>query len=195
MDGSARVTGRQMTVPAPVMIPMKSVRTGWCVLCLGAVVFCASWDNAGETKAQNPPRPPANAPRSENLRLPSSGVAGVDSALSSLLRRRGDLTLRDTPLASALFSISEIWKVNVVVGQKVEGQVNGVFRNAPLYEILDSILLSNGYGYRPVGHSLVVIPLKELGDLNPMFQSATIVLRNTDPAEILEAVRLLSSPQ
>ncbi|NQU20728.1 MAG: hypothetical protein HQ567_05545 [Candidatus Nealsonbacteria bacterium] len=112
-----------------------------------------------------------------------------------MLLRPGDLTLRNTPLVSALFTISEIWKVNVVVGQQVQGQVNGVFRNAPLYEILDSILLSNGYGYRPVGHSLVVIPLKELGDLNPMFQSATITLRNTDPAEILEAARLLSSPQ
>ncbi len=190
-----------MTFPAPVIAPTKSVRGQCCVLCLVIGVFCASmfcvsWDDAaGEAKAQDPRPSSPGTTVSQQQRLPSSGSEGVDPTLASLLRRTGDLTLRDTPLASALFTISEIWQVNVVVGQQVEGQVNGVFRNAPLYEILDSILLSNGYGYRPVGHSLVVIPLEKLGNLNPMFQSATIVLRNTDPAEILEAVRLLSSPQ
>ncbi len=112
-----------------------------------------------------------------------------------MLRQSGDLTLSDTPLPAAMFSISEIWKINLVVGQDVQGRVNGVFRDAPLYEILDSILLSQGYGYRPVGRSLVILPLKELGDLNPMFESATITLRYADPAEALESLRMLNSPQ
>lgn len=115
--------------------------------------------------------------------------------MSSVLRQSGDLTLSDTPLPAAMFSISEIWKINLVVGQDVQGRVNGVFRDAPLYEILDSILLSQGYGYRPVGRSLVILPLKDLGDLNPMFESATITLRYADPAEALESLRMLNSPQ
>lgn len=185
-----------MIFSASTIAAMKSAHGQCCVLCLGVVVFCASWNTGiDEAEAQYPRLASANVAAPQVQRLPSSGAVEVAPTLSSLLLRPGDLTLRDTPLASALFTISEIWQVNLVVGQQVEGLVNGVFRNAPLYEILDSILLSNGYGYRPVGHSLVVMPLTELGDLNPMFQSATIVLRNTDPSEILEAVRLLLSPQ
>ncbi len=186
---------------APVLAPTRWLRSRCCVLCLKLAVFCVwtacvPWNTAvSKAQVQTPPllSTPATVP--QGPRLPSSGAAGVDPTLSALLLRPGDLTLRETPLNSALFTISEIWQINVVVGQQVEGQVNGVFRNAPLYEILDSILLTNGYGYRPVGHSLVVMPLEKLGDLNPMFQSATIMLRKTDPAEILEAIRLLSSPQ
>jgi general secretion pathway protein D len=117
-----------------------------------------------------------------------------ESSLTSKLTQRGDLTLRDTPLADALFTIAQIWEVNFVVGADIEGQFIGTFQDAPLYEILDAVLLSNGYGYRPVGRSLVVMPVEQLGDINPMFETATIPLRYIAPDEILEAARLLSSP-
>ena len=121
-------------------------------------------------------------------------IDAAQQSLESKLTQSGDLTLRSTKLSEALFVISDIWKVNIVVGQDIQGEVDGSFRNAPLNEILDSILLSNGYGYRMVGQSLVVMPLKDLGDLNPMFETATIRLAYADPVQILEGVRLLSSP-
>lgn len=175
-----------MTAPAPIVTLTSSARMFACTLCLGAFLVVG----------------PIAATQAQVRRLPATGargsvagVTGIGRVLSDALLRPGDLQLRDTPLASALFTISEIWQVNVVVGHEVQGQVNGVFRQAPLYEILDSILLANGYGYRPVGQSLVIVDLKELGDLNPMFESATIKLEYLDPAQLVKAAGLLTSPQ
>jgi general secretion pathway protein D len=113
--------------------------------------------------------------------------------LTEALERRGDLTLRNSSIEGALFTIGELWHVNIVVGE-VKGTVNGVFKNAPLREILDSILLSNGYSYRPVGDSLVVSPLAQLGQINPFFKSATITVESADIDEIVEGAKLLSTP-
>ncbi|MEN0109199.1 MAG: secretin N-terminal domain-containing protein [Planctomycetota bacterium] len=110
------------------------------------------------------------------------------------LGRRGDLTLRDATLEGALFTISELWGVNIVAGE-VQGSVNGVFKDAPLRDILDSILLSNGYAYRPVGGSLVVSRLQELGQINPFFVSETIAVGSAEVGEVVEAARLMSTPQ
>jgi len=125
----------------------------------------------------------------------SQEAASALSPLSQKLARRGDLTLRDTDLAAAIFTISESWGVNIVVGENVEGKVNGVFKNAPLHDILDGILLANGYGYRPVGDGIVVMKLTELGDANPMFQAATVSLRRLEPADAAAAARMLLSRQ
>jgi len=121
--------------------------------------------------------------------------AGIDPELYAKLKKPGNLTLKASTLADALFSISETWKINLVVGQEVTGQVNGVFKNAPLSEILDSILLSNGFSYRPVGQSLVIMPLKDLGDINPLFETVTIPVLNSKPEDLISAVKMLSSPQ
>ncbi|QDT68582.1 Type II secretion system protein D precursor [Planctomycetes bacterium MalM25] len=110
------------------------------------------------------------------------------------LERHGDLTLREATLESALFTISELWGINIVAGD-VSGSVNGVFKDAPLREILDSILLSNGYGYRPVGGSLVVSPMEQLGQINPFFTTETIPVGASKVDEVMEAARLMSTPQ
>ncbi|MGL4512032.1 MAG: secretin N-terminal domain-containing protein [Lacipirellulaceae bacterium] len=110
------------------------------------------------------------------------------------LDRRGDLTLRNSTLEGALFTISELWGINIVAGG-VEGAVNGVFKDAPLREILDSILLANGYAYRPVGASLVVSKLADLGQVNPFFVSETIPVGAAEVQEVVEAARLMSTPQ
>lgn len=133
-----------------------------------------------ETSAKQPAGKKAAPPRSADL--------------ATALARRGDLTLRNSTLDGALFTISELWGINIVVGE-VRGTVNGVFKDAPLREILDSILLSNGYSYRPVGQSLVVSPLSDLGQINPFFESATIPVRSADVDEVVEGARLLSTPQ
>lgn len=122
---------------------------------------------------------------------PSNGsIPKVRQSLS----QRGDLTLRSSSLEAALFTISELWKINIVAGG-IEGTVNGVFKDAPLQEILDSILLSNGYGYRQVGESLVVSELSQLGQINPFFVSETIPVGAADVNEVVGAAQLMSTPQ
>jgi general secretion pathway protein D len=126
--------------------------------------------------------------------LPQAGAAeNID--LQAKLRERGDLVLSETTLRQALFTISESWHINLVVGEDVSGQVNGVFKNAPLHEILHSILFANGYGYRVVGQGLVVMKLDRLGDSNPLFATEAIRLRVIKPEDIIEGAELLRSPQ
>lgn len=124
----------------------------------------------------------------------AKGQSTSADRMLSTLSRRGDLTLRDTTLESALFTISELWSVNIVAG-KIEGSVNGVFKDAPLKEILDSILQSNGYAYRTVGGSLTISRLEDLGQVNPFFVSQTIPVGAADVGEVVEAARLLSTPK
>ena len=122
-------------------------------------------------------------------------VAPLGSGLTEKLAQKGSLTLHDAPLGETLLRISEIWGVNVIAGVPVDGRITATFQNAPLHEILDTVLLSNGYSYRPVGSSLVILKMEDVGNWNAMFQTAAIPLRHADPADCLESVRLLNSPR
>ncbi len=110
------------------------------------------------------------------------------------LRQRGTLILRDASLVEALFAIQENWGVNIVVGNDVKGAVNGAYNNAPLHEILDSILASQGYGYLAIGDSLVVMKLEYLGALKPLFVAETITVENVPPEEVAGVIAFLLSP-
>lgn len=152
-----------------------------------------------DAKSADPDAQPPRVPSEASLVEPSSDGAAssapaVSGSLAAALERPGDLTLRNSSLADALFTIGELWGINIVAGD-VKGAVNGVFKDAPLREILDSILLSNGYGYRPVGESLVVSPVNDLGTINPFFDSATIPVYSADIDEVVDGARLLSTPQ
>jgi general secretion pathway protein D len=114
--------------------------------------------------------------------------------LDSALARPGDLNLHGLTLNAALFTIGEQWNINIVAGE-LQGTVNGVFKQAPLREILDAILLSNGYNYRAVGKSLVISSVAELGQVNPFFQSATIPVQNADIEEVVQGAQLLTTPK
>jgi general secretion pathway protein D len=137
-----------------------------------------------------PPAPPT-APQAANPTVKSPPKETAD--IAAALERRGSLNLHGLTLNAALFAIGEQWNINIVAGN-LEGNVNGVFNNAPLREILDSILLSNNYNYRVVGKSLVVSPVSELGQVNPFFQSATIKVHTADIDEVVEGAKLLSTP-
>jgi general secretion pathway protein D len=119
----------------------------------------------------------------------------IDAALNEKLNRRGDLVLENTPMAETLLRVGELWGVNLVFSKELDGRVTGSFKQAPLREILDAVLLSNGYGYRPVGESLVIVPMAELGDVNPMFASAAVRLVHCEPGKVVESLRVLTSPQ
>ena len=111
------------------------------------------------------------------------------------LQQKGSLTLRDVTLSQALFTISETWEVNLLFGKNVDGHVNAVFRDASLQEVLDSVLLANGFGYRPKGQSLIIMPLTELGDSNAMLQTISLEMPGNGGEDVMEAVRLLLSAQ
>ena len=69
-------------------------------------------------------------------------------ALTEILNRRGSVTLRDTSITDAMFVLRKQWQVDMVVSANIDGTVNAAFTNASLREILDSLLLSRGFGYR-----------------------------------------------
>ena len=128
------------------------------------------------------------------IHLTSPASQAPSPELVEALERPGDLVLRASSLDAALFTINELWKVNIIAGH-LEGEVNGVFKDAPLKEILDTILLGNGYGYRMVGKSIVVSRLDQLGQVNPFFVSEAIQVSNAKASDLVEAARLLSTPQ
>jgi general secretion pathway protein D len=149
-------------------------------------------DVAAVESAAPPKLPPPTTSSTRTAAHDDSAVNTDD--LAAVLERKGDLNLHGLTLNAALFTISEQWHVNIVAGN-VEGTVNGVFKQAPLREILDAILLSNGYNYRAVGKSLVVSSTKDLGQTNPFFLSATIPVKSADIDEVVEGAKLLSTPQ
>ncbi len=59
--------------------------------------------------------------------------------------------------------LSDLWKINIVAGADVSGDVSGAFQNAPLSEVLSAALTASGYGYRQIGSSLVVLPIDQIG--------------------------------
>ncbi|QDS99364.1 type II secretion system protein GspD [Adhaeretor mobilis] len=117
--------------------------------------------------------------------------------LEESLDRKGDLILRGTnsSIENALFAISEIWKVNIVVGKDVRGTVSGTFTQAPLREILDSILSVNGYSYRAIGDSITVLPENAVGSANPLYRELSIPIYYGDLNELADAAKLLTSAQ
>ena len=155
----------------------------------------------GRIKPATSPRVPPQtstdvfAPGDSNT--PKAIVATVPKEsddLDAALARPGDLNLHGLSLNAALFMIGEQWNINIVSGE-LQGTVNGVFKQAPLREILDAILLSNGYNYRAVGKSLVVSTVADLGQVNPFFQSATIPVQNADIDEVVQGAQLLTTPK
>ncbi|MGI8982618.1 MAG: type II secretion system protein GspD [Pirellulaceae bacterium] len=118
----------------------------------------------------------------------------VSDAMKAKLVKTGDLTLRDANFVEALFGIRRAWGVNIVVpNDGTKETINCEFVDAPLFEVLDTILGPRGYGYKPVGNSLVVMKQDAFGPLKPLFQTATITIRNADPDEVKEAVSVYLS--
>jgi general secretion pathway protein D len=113
--------------------------------------------------------------------------------LNQALIRRGDVTFRNMTMDAALFTIGETWRVNIVTGKQMEGTVNGVFKQTTLREVLDAILLANGYSYRVIGESLVIQQSADVGSGHPLFRSLTIPVQHGSVEEIVEGATLLKS--
>ncbi|QEG43541.1 secretin N-terminal domain-containing protein [Roseimaritima ulvae] len=155
----------------------------WLCLASGGLVTC---------RAQT--LSPANIPAPAN-------TANVDKHqdvdVEAILATRGSVTFRQSPLAEVIFSISDVWRVNIVAGQEVDGQVSGNFRNVPLSEVLDAVLSANRYAYKQVGSSLVIMSVDQVGQDDATFISKVIALPSGlgDSDEIIDAARLLIGPR
>ncbi|MEZ6087603.1 MAG: secretin N-terminal domain-containing protein [Pirellulaceae bacterium] len=116
-------------------------------------------------------------------------------AMRESLSRRINLDLRDSTLLEAIFTLRDASGLNIVVGNEVQGTVNASFQNSSIYEILDSLLITRGYGYRIVGGSIAIVPLASLGDQLPLFETAIIQLVYSSPADLLPVVESMLSPE
>jgi general secretion pathway protein D len=140
--------------------------------------------------------PPATPDVPAPTPLPEPGPAvdpGPKPSLAEALDRAGDVTFRNVTIEAALYTLAETWKVNIVTGKEIQGTVNGVFKEAPLREILDAVLMANGYSYRAVGESLVVQATGAVGSANPLFQSVTLPIRYSNLDEVVKGAQLLAS--
>ena len=108
--------------------------------------------------------------------------------MDQVLQRRGTVTFRDTPIAEVILTLGQQWNVNIVSGADITGTVSGSFRDAPLREILDSLLNVNGYGYRQNGGSLLVLKQEDIGPNNPNFRVETMTLPRDLNGRALEEV-------
>lgn len=183
-------TQRGMT---PIRISTRNRRAsrlafGVCLAVCSVVPQSIAQENLG---LQTP------APRqAESAVAPApSQLLSTPVPLSEALDMKGDLTLQNATIEKALFTIAASWRVNIVVGKEVQGTVSCIYKQAPLREVLDAILLANGYNYRAVGESLVVQRAEKVGSANSLFESAAISITHSDLQEILEGARLLLSKE
>ncbi|GIW99882.1 MAG: hypothetical protein KatS3mg111_3215 [Pirellulaceae bacterium] len=111
------------------------------------------------------------------------------------LERRLTIDLRDVTLLEALFSVRDLAGINLVVGNEVEGTVNAAFTDAPLRQILDTLLIPRGYGYRLVSGSVVIMTLEDLGNQLPSMQTRIVPLIWSDATQLVDVLATLLSPQ
>ena len=102
------------------------------------------------------------SPATEELAANAS-ASDRNPTVEEALAMRGSVTFRKTPISEVVFMLSDLWKINIVAGADVSGDVSGAFQDAPLSEVLSAALTASGYGYRQMGSSLVVLPIDQIG--------------------------------
>jgi general secretion pathway protein D len=119
----------------------------------------------------------------------------MQSAILTALDQRASVTFKDTPLTDVVFSLGEVWDVNIVAGSEVTGTVNGVFKDATLRDVLDAVLTSQGYGYQHAGDSLVIVARDKMGRDDPTLVHRTLKIPRTggNTEAVLEGAKLLLS--
>ncbi len=151
--------------------PLNLVCLGYVLLFLFAPTLVAQIPSTSQLKSES------ITPQAQTIRT-----------MDQVLQRRGSVTFRDTPIAEVLLTLGQQWNVNIVSGADITGTVSGSFREAPLREILDSLLNVNGYGYRQNGGSLLILKQEEIGPNNPNFRVETMSLPRDLSGRALEEV-------
>ncbi len=134
----------------------------------------------------------------QSLSCPLTLFAADDDASLSLeakLDQKGTIILRDASLVEWLFAIQKEWGIDIVVGNELQREVvNGAFTDTTLREVLNSILISRGYGYRQVGKSLLIVRLDDL-TIKPDQRTVLLPLDLLNPQEVESSIQLLLSQQ
>ncbi len=125
---------------------------------------------------------------------PTVIAADDDSfSLEEKLETKGTIILRDASLVEWLFAIQKEWGIDIVVGNELQREiVNGAFTDTTLREVLTSILVSRGFGYRQVGKSLLIIRLDEM-NIKPDQRTVLLPLEFLNPQEVESSIQLLLS--
>ncbi|HUG68972.1 MAG TPA: secretin N-terminal domain-containing protein [Pirellulaceae bacterium] len=111
------------------------------------------------------------------------------------LDQKGTIILRDASLVEWLFAIQKEWGIDIVVGNELQKEVvNGAFTDTTLREVLNSILISRGFGYRQVGKSLLIVRLDDL-TIKPDQRTVLLPLELLNPLEVEPSIQLLLSQQ
>ncbi len=130
------------------------------------------------------------------ISAPLAVLAADDKSVASLeakLEQKGSITLRDATLVEWLFYIQKEWGIDIVVGNELQKEiVNGAFTDATLREVLTSILVSRGFGYRQLGKGLEIVRLDDM-PIKPDQRTALIPLELLNPQEVEPSLRLLLS--
>lgn len=186
VEGSRSATWREYAADAPVQMPVRLVGHEIPTVPLvdrlitgspdpgsaaatpqsGDSVDHSAGDIAAESSSSDLDRLDLNNPF-ERLSPPPAisplpPAPEPESELLLAMSRRGNVQFRNAPLGEVVFVLSDQWRINIVASNDVEGDVSGTFRGTPLWEVLDSLLLSTGYGYQRVGESLVILPKDEV---------------------------------
>ena len=127
--------------PAALLRPVAAMSV-LVALALSPAASPLALGQAPELRPANQTALPAPSP----LAVDAQSVAAdaPRTSLAEALDRPGDVSFRNMTIEAALFTLGDTWKVNVVTGKELQGTVNGVFKQAPLREILYAILLANG---------------------------------------------------
>lgn len=143
--------------------PMSSRQTRYAPRWLSLTICLAATALSPSSATAQPPEAAANF-RSQaqisssplpSAASPTSPMISVDAGTA--LSRRGSVVFRDTPLSEVILILSDQWDIKFVAGAQIDGTVSGTFKNETLEKILDSLLTANGFSYRRIGNSLVVV--------------------------------------
>ena len=153
--------------------PTAAARVAPRVLC-AVLLGCAAVPAAGQTALSTAP--------------------GLTPAMRATLDERVSLTFTGT-LRDALMTLRAATGLNLVIGGGLDSPVDAAFTDAPVHEVLDTLLLSRGLGYRPVGEGLVIVPIADLGAGNPLLDTVVLPSPHVPPREALPVVEALLSPE
>lgn len=134
------------------------------------------------------------------LALSLAAIALADDAVPSAkpLPPAGDervtLTLDHVPLAKALESFAVEYRLNIVAGPEVSGEVTVNLFDVPVEDALRAILAANGYGFRRSGPFFIVVKLDQLENVpvvDPVESRVVWLdyLRSDDALKLIEPFR------
>ncbi len=177
----------------PLLRPRAFAR--WLAL---VACFSPAWVSVPIVFAQTPdPLDPIRIQLQPTTSLSTTAsTSSVDAGLA--LSRRGSVVFRDTPLNEVILILSDQWDINIVAGAQIDGTVSGTFKNETLEKILDSLLTANGFSYRRIGNSLVIVASEQAHSSRPSFtvEVIDIPLNSSEQLdELIEALKLQMSPE